>query len=185
MPAEETKSIETIKDFNLLVSTARRHERRGRAELTRLLREIGDLESQVEFTDISGILTAKTELNPFTVISTFRQLIDEKPYEFRYVLKVIPIEIIVPTNLQAIQKGVMNLREKIEKNETFRVTVVKRHSPLSTMEIIQQVASTIQNVVKLDNPDKIVLIEILGLITGISVVSPKEILSIFKEKILD
>ena len=83
------------------------------------------------------------------------------------------------------QKGVTNLREKIGKNETFRVTVVKRHSTLSTIEIIQQAASTIQNAVKLDNPDKIVLIEILGLITGISVVTSKEILSIFKEKILD
>ncbi|MCW4027835.1 MAG: THUMP domain-containing protein, partial [Candidatus Bathyarchaeota archaeon] len=61
-------------------------------------------------------------------------------------------------------------------------TVEKRHSELSTKAIIAEAASGIERKVDLENPDKIVLIEVLGGSTGVSIVSPNDVLSIVKEK---
>jgi len=58
--------------------------------------------------------------------------------------------------------------------------VEKRHTQLSSREIIEAVASRIERKVRLENPDWIVLVEVLGGLTGISVVRPDQILSLVK-----
>ena len=62
------------------------------------------------------------------------------------------------------------------------MTVEKRHTELSTKEIIEAAAKHIDREVNLKNPDRIVLIEVMGGATGISVIKPDDILSIVKEK---
>jgi len=59
------------------------------------------------------------------------------------------------------------------------VTVRRRHTDLENMEVVIAVASVIQRKVNLDDPDKIVLVEIVGETTGISVLDDEtDILSI-------
>ena len=128
------------------------------------------------------MIVAKTVLDPYNVIGDLRKFLNERPEEFRYILRVIPIETVVRTDLDEIRMAVARLSAKILKNETFRVTIEKRHSQLSTSSIIEAAAANIQRKVDLENPDKIVLVEILGKLTGVSVVRPADILSIRKGK---
>ena len=51
-------------------------------------------------------------------------------------------------------------------------------------EIIEEVATEIDRKVNLKKPDKILLIEILGALTGISLIGPNDIIAVTKEKIL-
>ncbi len=171
-----------LRDFNLLISTSRGNERNALSEAWFLLGEIGDREALVERTGISGLIVAKTVLDSFSVVEDFRRMLDERPGEFRYILRVIPIELVTRSSLDEIKNAVAKISSKILEKETFRITVEKRHSELSTKEIIREAASGIERKVDLENPDKIVLIEVLGGSTAVSIVSPNDVLSIVKEK---
>ena len=171
-----------LKEFNLLVTTTRGNEDNACSEIWYLLKEIGDEKAEVDKTGVSGLIAAKTSLNPFEVIAKFRKILKERPYEFRYSLRIIPIEKVVKTRLEEIQKVSDELSRKIGENETFRVTVEKRFTEISTRDVIEAAASKIERKVNLEKPDKILLIEIVGGLTGISVIKPDDILSVTKEK---
>lgn len=59
---------------------------------------------------------------------------------------------------------------------------VKQHTDLSMVDIIEAAAAEVNTPVDLEDPDKIVLIEVMGRLTGISVIKPSDILAIVKEK---
>lgn len=171
-----------MEDFNLLVSTSKGNENNACSEIWFLLGELGDREALVDKTEVAGLVVAKTKLDPFKVIEGLRQILRERPWEFRYVLKVIPIEVVVRTRIEEIKRAAASLHHKIAENETFRVTVEKRHSEISTKEIIDAAVENLNRKVNLENPDKIILIEVLGRLTGVSVIKPTDILSVVKEK---
>jgi tRNA acetyltransferase TAN1 len=172
------------RDFNLLATTSRGNESYACSELWYLLGEIGDSTPTVDKTGISGLIAAKTALNPFDVIEKLRKILLERPYEFRYTLRIIPVEKVVHTDLGEIQQAAIELSSKIGKNETFRVTLEKRFTETSTQDIIEAAATNIERKVDLNNPDKILLIEVVGKLTGVSVIKPGEILAVMKEKML-
>jgi len=174
--------IKMLRDFNLLVTTSRGNEEDACSEIWYLLGETGDSAVKVEKTGITGIITAKTAFNPFEVIEKFRTILKERPYEFRYTLRVMPIEKVVRTDLGEIQRVATELSSKIKEDETFRVTVEKRFTTTSTSDMIAAAATNIERRVELKHPDKIVLVEVLGGLTGISVVKPEDVLSISKER---
>jgi tRNA acetyltransferase TAN1 len=70
----------------------------------------------------------------------------------------------------------------MNKLETFRITVERRNTWLRSSEIIAKVAAIIGNKVDLENPDWIVLVEIIGKLVGISVIRPDEVFSSVIEK---
>lgn len=169
-------------DFNLLISTSRGNENNACSEIWFLLGELGDKEALVDRTEVSGLIVAKTKLDPFKAVEGLRRLLRERPWEFRYTLKVLPIEVVVRTKIEEIKRAAAGLHHKILENETFRVTVEKRHSNISTRDLIEAAVENLDRKVDLSNPDKIILIEVLGRLTGISVIKPDDILSVTKEK---
>jgi tRNA acetyltransferase TAN1 len=171
-----------LKDFNLLITTSRGNEEDACSEIWYLLGEIGDSAVKVEKTGITGLIAAKTAFNPFEVIEKFRKILKERPYEFRYTFRVIPIEKVVRTDLGEIERTVTELASKIKENESFRVTVEKRFTDTSTRDIIEAAAVNIERKVDLSNPDKIILVEVVGGLTGISIIRLEQILAVMKEK---
>ncbi|MEM3536465.1 MAG: THUMP domain-containing protein [Candidatus Bathyarchaeia archaeon] len=173
-----------LRDFNLLATTSRGNEDEACSELWYLLGEIGDSAPTVDKTGVAGLVAAKTAFNPFEVIEKLRRILRERPYEFRYTLRIIPIEKVVRTDLGEIQRVATELSSKIGKDETFRVTVEKRFTETPTRDIIEAAAANIEREVNLNSPDKILLIEVIGGLTGISVIKADEILAVIKEKVL-
>jgi tRNA acetyltransferase TAN1 len=172
-----------LRDFNLLITTSRGNEDEACSEIWYLLGEIGDTAATVDKTGVAGLIAAKTAFNPFEVVEKLRNILKERPYEFRYTFRVIPIEKVVRTNLGEIQRVVTELASKIKENETFRVTVEKRFTEISTTELIEAAASNVERKVNLNNPDKIIQVEVVGGLTGISVLKPTDILAVIKEKV--
>jgi len=173
-----------LRDFNLLATTSRGNEDDACSELWFLLGEIGDSAPTVDKTGVAGLIAAKTVFSPFEVVERFRKILQERPYEFRYTLRIIPVEKVVRTDLGEIQRVATELSSKIGENETFRVTVEKRFTETSTQDIIEAAAANIERKVDLNKPDKILLIEVVGRLTGVSVIKPDEIIAIMKEKLL-
>ena len=99
-----------------------------------------------------------------------------------YALRIVPIERVVPTDLQEIKHVTRELVARIAEDESFRVTVEKRFTALHSKEIIEAAASDIKRKANMNNPDRILQIEVLGALTGISLLEPSDILSVMKRK---
>ncbi len=174
-----------IEGFNLIATTARGNERPMINEILFLLKdELGDAQAQATKTKIRGLVVAKTTLDPCIVIEKFRAILTERPYEFRYALRILPIQKVVSTELEEIKKAAAEVATKIGENETFRVTVEKRFTSLHTKDLIEAGAGDLKQKADLENPDKILLIEVLGALTGLSLLKPFEIMAVVKEKML-
>jgi tRNA acetyltransferase TAN1 len=155
------------------------------SEMLYLLKEmLGDQSATASKTGVRGLIAAKTSLNPCDAIKKFRAILQERPYEFRYALRIIPVEKVVPTDLEEIKREATALAAKMAENETFRVTVEKRFTSLHARDFIEAAASDIQQKVNLDNPDKVLLIEVVGAWTGLSLIEPNDVLAVMKEKML-
>jgi tRNA acetyltransferase TAN1 len=174
--------IDLLQDFNLLISTSRRNERNACSEIWYLLKEVGYKTSEATATGIIGLTVAKTSLDPKEVVRKLRDIVREKPWEIKYVLKVVPVEKLVPATIEDISKATIQLSEQIHEGEKFRVTVEKRRSNLSSREVIEAVAKNVKRKVDLENPDRIMLIEIVGQKAGVSVLERDDILSVEIER---
>jgi tRNA acetyltransferase TAN1 len=154
-------------------------------ELMFLLKdELGDLEAQASKTGVRGLVCAKTSLDPVAAIEKFKTILSERPYEFRYSMRIIPIQQVTPTDLNEIKRVSNELASKIPENQTYRVTVEKRFTNLHSDEIITAAASDIKAKVDLHKPDLILLIEVMGGFTGLSMLKPSDILGVVKEKMM-
>jgi tRNA acetyltransferase TAN1 len=68
----------------------------------------------------------------------------------------------MPSNLEEIEKCVSAMADGIGQEESFRVTVKKRHTKLSSKEIVERVARIVERHVDLEHPDRVVHIEVVG-----------------------
>ena len=171
-----------IRDFNLLATTEPHSRSEACSELWMLLRAVGDETPAVDRSPVKGLITARTNLDPLEAIGRLRTELREDPDRFRVLLRVIPVETRVQTDLNGIAETAEKMAERIGEAESFRITVEKRRTDLRSLEVIDTVAEGIDRKVDLDEPDWIVLVEIVGKVTGISVIRPEGLLNVQKER---
>jgi tRNA acetyltransferase TAN1 len=170
-----------LDEFNLIVSTFRFREEDAEDEILELLDKFGDPTAESEIIGIKGMILVHTSLNALTVVNKLKELVASEPWQVRYILRVLPIQVVVPTTLDAISDAANKLVSKIGK-DTFRITVEKRHNSLGSMQIIKSIAERIDNKVNLENPDWVILVQVLGGLSGVSVLRPNQIFSSVVEK---
>jgi len=168
--------------LNLIITCARHLESETKQELESILEKIGDSEPTITITNMSGILTAETKLEPIEGIKKIKEMILDEPWCIRYCLRVIPIQKVTETKIENIENVISELIKLISNEESYRISIEKRNSNISSQEIISRVAKKIKNKVSLEFPDKVVLIEVLGNKTGIAIVKNTDILSVEKTK---
>ena len=168
--------------MNLIVTCARHLENETEEELRDVLIELGDSEPEIVITKMSGILTCHTNLEPIETVRKLKDMLLDEPWSIRYCLRIIPMEETVETAISKIEERIAAMTHKILPDETYRISVEKRNSDISSQEIISKIAKKFQNKVSLEFPDKVVLIEIMGNITGISILKKSDVLSLEKTK---
>mgnify|MGYP000503977095 CR=1 FL=1 len=168
--------------LNLIITCARHLEPETQEEITKILGEFGDDEPKITITNMSGILTAETNLDPINVVEKRQELILDEPWSIRYCLRIIPIQIVCDTKIEDIEEKISELIGSISEGESYRISIEKRNCDISSREMITKIANKIKNKVSLENPDKIIQIEILGGITGMAVLKKSDILSVEKTK---
>ena len=168
--------------MNLIITCARNLESETKNEIKKILDELGDQEPEILNVGMRGILMVDTTIEPSKIIDWIRNKIIEEPWLIRYCLRIIPIQSITETNIDKIKENVIKLKDSIQKNDSYRITIEKRNASISTNEIITEVAKIFPNKVSLNKPDLIVLIEILGDKTGISILKDSELFSLDKSK---
>ena len=168
--------------MDLIITCARHLEPETRDELNDILEDFGDSDAQISITSMSGILTAETKLDPIEIVRKIKEMILDEPWSIRYCLRIIPIQKIIESKMEEIEEAISSMSQEILDGETYRISIEKRNSDLSSKEIITKIADRIKNKVSLEFADKIILIEVLGNKTGISILKKSDILSIEKTK---
>ena len=168
--------------MNLLVTCARNLETETKNEIGKILDDIGDQESEILNVGMRGILMVNTNIEPSKIIDWVKDKVVEEPWLIRYCLRMIPIQSVTKTEMNEITKDVIKLKNIIQQNDSYRITIEKRNTDMSSSEIITEIAKIFPNKVSLNQPDWIVLIEILGDKTGISILKENEIFSLDKAK---
>ncbi len=167
--------------FNLVISTGRRREGLCIQELRYVCDLLGIELVDTWFTGFDGLVTAKVNYDPVEFCKKLKELVTSQQYIPRFILKIVPIQEVVITDLEKIKEKAVELaHEKIQENETYRIEVRKRGVQYHRMEIIDYIAKSIKRKVRLDNPDKILLLDIFPSRTGISVIREDDIFSLLK-----
>jgi tRNA acetyltransferase TAN1 len=168
--------------FNLIVTTFRNRENDAIVELSNLISFLGDKEFIIETTTASGVILCYSKIDPFVIVARSKSLVIAEPWQFRYILRIIPLEKNCLSNLYEFKKTIDSLRTKISPSDTYKIQIVKRFCHLRTSDIISNLARGVSNNVNLSSPDWIILIEIIGKWSGISIMKPDQIFSAVKEK---
>ena len=168
--------------MNLIITCARNLESETKNEIRKILDELGDQEPEILNVGMRGILMVNTIIEPSKIIDWVKNKIIEEPWLIRYCLRIIPIQMITETEIDKIKQNVIKLKDTIQKNDSYRITIEKRNTSISSNEIITEVAEIFPNKVSLNQPDWIILIEIIGNETGISILKNDELFSLDKAK---
>lgn len=168
--------------MNFIVTCPRNFESEAIGEIKTILDQINNKNSIICKTEFSGILEVQTNIDIQEVIKKVKEKIADEPWVLRYSLRWIPIQVEVNSNIIEISNQAYDLIGIIKENDSYRITIEKRNSDISSNELIKNIASKIKNRVSLEHPDWIILVEILGKKTGISVIKPDEVISIEKQK---
>ncbi len=168
-------------DFNLLVSCSWDNFGKAKGEIIHLLKRLGDKNPYVRRTIAKGIIGVKTCLGSREVVRCLREIFNQDPSVIQRTFKWVPVDLWTPSDIESMKEGVNQLKNRIQRGEKWRLTIEKRrYIQQHKIEIIKKIAELIDEKVDLENPDKILRIDIIGKYAGISLLKPKEIFSISK-----
>ena len=168
--------------MNLIVTCARNLESETKNEIRMILGKLGDQEPEILNVGMRGILMVDSKIESSKIVDWVKNKIIEEPWLIRYCLRLIPIQRMTETEIGKITQNVMKLKDAIQKNDSYRITIEKRNTSISSNEIITEVAKIFPNKVSLNQPDWIILIEIFGDETGISILKNDDLFSLDKAK---
>ncbi len=168
--------------MDLIVTCARHFEEETKSEVKTILEELGDLEPKITITEFSGILTVDTAVPALDVIKKIRAKLEDEPWSIRYTLRAIPVFGNAETNVKSIAQSALVQTQKMKRDETYRITIEKRNSDVSSAEIISHIAENVKNKVSLEKYDWVILVEVLGPVTGVSVLRDDDVLSVERAK---
>jgi len=168
-----------IKNFNLLISTSRYNETNASTELWFALLICGDTYPIISSLTFPGLITALTEIDAKTFIRKIRKIMKDDPHFFQYILKIIPIDFVCETNTKILANLIQNhYKTYIKEQESFKIYLKRRkNEKIERNTLIERIAVGIHNNVDLENPDKVIRIEILGNSSGVSFLQKKDIVN--------
>lgn len=179
---ERSLTLKTY-DFNILVSHSWRTFKQAKDEIKKLLKDFGDENPLVEKTVARGVCGVKTVLDAREVIKKVRAIYEENPMLLSYTIKWAPVDNWCQASLEEMKKALEKEKGKILKGEKWAMKVEKRrYTKLHGIEIIRELAELIDEKVDLENPDRVVRVEILGEDACISVVKPEEVFSTMRPR---
>ncbi len=168
-------------DYNILATTEKITMSGASSQLWMNLRAIGDPEPKVNKSRIKGIVMAQTTLDPVEAILKLREHMESDVGRYDKLFRIFPVAVRVPSTIEEIVAEVKKQAVVIEEGQKFRITLEKRDTEFRSLEIIGPVAEAIKREVDLSNPDWVVLLEMMGKTTGVTVMPPEGMLNVQKE----
>ena len=165
---------------DLLVSYSWGGFGRTKPEVLRILKLLGDPDPWVRKSDVRGIAIARSCLDNRAVIRRCRELWSGPQPPFQFAIKWVPADHWCATSLDAIKQLIdERLVPDIGPDQTWGMKVYKRRwQAYHTREIVDHLAAGIDRKVDLDHPDWLLLVNVLGRETAVTLLRPDEVFSL-------
>lgn len=167
--------------MNLLITSQKGSEAKASAEFKEIALQRGHRKLHIEKSGFDGVLEIEIE-NSRDFIAFMRDYVRSEPFRVHFIQRMIPVDVVVDTNIDQIKEAATQIAQQILQGESFRIDITERDSPTSRKELIETIAEVVDRKVNLSSPDKVFNVEVMGEYTAMSVVRPDEILSITKLK---
>ena len=164
-----------------MLTSQKGSEAKASAEFKEIALQRGNRKLHIEKAGFDGILEIDIE-DARDFIAFMRDYVRSEPFRVHFIQRMIPVDVVVDTNLDQLKEAAVQLAPQVLQGETFRIDITERDSPMARKEIIDTLAAVVDRKVNLSTPDKVFNVEVLGEYTALSVVRPDEILSITKLK---
>lgn len=167
-------------EANLLVTFDYAAYMGARNEVIDVLREVGEENPEFLYSEVKGLFQLRVEGAPKEVTRKLDALCRRDPSRFWYTYHWVPIEKWCPSTIEDMSEVVKALAERIRPEERWRMSINKRfYREHHTRELIEKLAQHVDKPkVDLENPEKIIRIEIIGGRAGFSLLTPKEDFSV-------
>jgi len=159
----------------LLITCPHGKEERAIEEVMNILL-LQDINAKCELTPYPGVVLVYTKLSSR---SAFLKI---KNSPTSYIFRVVPLDVCVETSLENIVEASLKLaRCKVHKNVRFHVDCIRRGRYVSSSVLVErtvgkEIVEKLGGIVDLKKPDYIVRIEVIGVISCISILKPDEII---------
>jgi hypothetical protein len=124
-------------------------------------------------------MAVRTTLDARAVVRGLREAAAASPWRFRATCKWVPVDLWTAGDLEAMRRGVVQLRDRIAPTERWRMTLEKRAPGDSPgPALIASLAELVPARVDLVHPDRILLVQLFPGQTALSVLAPPDVFSI-------
>jgi tRNA acetyltransferase TAN1 len=166
----------SLEAFDLLVSTGRGLEQKCISALKEVVCSF-DPDFGVMTSEFSGLLKGYATRPNRDIVRHIASVLQERPWYNELIKRAVPIDKVILNDPGQIVEAVKDLRLQIPSGdeESFRVRVRKRGAALDRMKLIAAVADLFDNRVDLAHPDFEVRIEMVGKLSGVSIIRRGEI----------
>ena len=181
--APKKTTAKSSKDkFNLLVSYDPNHAGLAQTELNEALNKIGE-KPKIKVSEVEGLFKVNVS-DARKVVKRLTNLCEADPNLFAATFHYTPIDVWCKSEVSQIQKHIKKAASDIDESESWKLGLNKRHwTKMDGTKLIIKLTEVIDlKNVDLDNPKKIVQVEIIGKEAGISLLRPDEILNVPKVK---
>lgn len=164
-------------DANLLVTHEPSHAGSAKDEVEKALKAIKQKAKFLK-SDVEGLFKLRVG-NAKKAVKSLGKLKSKKGM-FEHTFYWIPIDKWIATNVKSMQKEVKKLQNGIKKTEKWKMDLHKRHfDSMHSTELIMKLTEVIDRPkVDLENPQKIVEVQIIGKKTGLSLLNKDEMLAV-------
>ena len=169
-------------DANLLVTYDPNHSGKASEEAKAVLEEAGAKEKFLD-SPVDGVFFLHVS-EPKDVVRRLNEICRAEPEKFGYTFRWIPIEKWCSSDVDELAGEMKAINSKIGDDEKWKMELSKRgYDAHSSTELIRKLTDSIEKRnVDLKNPEKIVKIEIIGDMAGISLLNRDELLDVHKLK---
>jgi len=179
---KKTTPAKSSKKFNLLVSFNPNHASTAESELAHVLQKIGE-NPKIAQTGVEGLFkTAVSDARK--VVSRLRNLCQADPNLFAATHHYTPIDVWCKSDVSSIQKQIKLAALGIEESDKWKLELNKRHwKKMEGGQLIIKLTDVIEREnVDLDNPQKIVQVEIIDEETGVALLTPDDVFDVEEVK---
>ncbi len=168
--------------FNMLVTFNPNHAGTAQKELSEVLNKIGE-RPRIAVSQIEGLFKVAVS-DARKVVSRLKSLCQADPDRFIATHHYTPIDSWCGSEVNEMKKAIKSLVPSIGKSDRWKMTLNKRHwdKAQQTPLILNLTSVVDRDNVDLDNPQKIVQVEIIGKEAGISLLQSSEILDVVEIK---
>lgn len=165
----------------MLVTFRPNQKGHAESEIRARLEDVGAHVDSIEETNIEGVCEVKVLGDPKEVVADLRKLCFQDPEQFPYTHHWVPLEKWVEPYIDEMLKVTTEYGKQIAANDRWMMHLHKRHTGRHSSDLIERLTAPInQGVVDLREPQKIVIVELMGDRAGMALVRSEELLDVIK-----